>query len=168
LATDLDQSPAFQLVADFHHRISSEIVRTKVVTIGGEVAHQGIAIARNANEPVSDYLPALFDRPPQSGDGHRRRPVQWSAGPSHAQVHDPGVALLTAIVALASGWWTNRNNLKRQTADAALWEYRAEAVKELASFAGCDVSWDEDNVSGHLPTGAHYSRSTTGLVYVDP
>ena len=30
--------------------------------------------------------------------------------------------LLTAIVALASGWWTNRNNLKRQTAEAALWE----------------------------------------------
>jgi hypothetical protein len=77
--------------------------------------------------------------------------------------------LFTVIAALSLAWWGDRSRLAVKVRERDTWELRADGAKEIAVFAGCEISWDEDGVSGELPRGAHYHRSANGAItYLDP
>jgi len=53
------------------------------------------------------------------------------------------VLWLTAVVALAIAWWSQKINLAKE---AVSWKHRATAVRGMLESRGWDTNWDGDTI----------------------
>src|SRR5688572_14855723 len=51
--------------------------------------------------------------------------------------------LVTAIAAVALGWWIDRSRLSARADEADTWKFRAESLGRSVRDSGWEVTWDD-------------------------